>query len=334
MVSPGAEAWLVRLLEDDAFPEAVDRTLSGATTRLLDPSHTLRDLLPDAGRRAVERAIASYLPVAVHRLGRVLEDPSTRAQVERVFQDLLQQMLRDLKLHQRLVARLVMTDDAVDRMVDTIQSEGAEQLARMLQEPELQASLARGIQAGIEELLEKPVTEILGQADDPGVVEVRRNAAQWLVRLARTGSGDGAEGSLAAAIPADRVAQGIVHVARSEAGTAFVRDTLRPWILSLVHQPLGTPARWLGDGGGARLSAAVRDPLWEWLQAQVPHFLARLDIQKRVEDKVLSYPTEELESLVRRVTDRELRLIIRLGYVLGGMIGGLLVLIHRLLPGG
>jgi uncharacterized membrane protein YheB (UPF0754 family) len=38
-----------------------------------------------------------------------------------------------------------------------------------------------------------------------------------------------------------------------------------------------------------------------------------------------------MEELVKRVTHRELRLIVRLGYVLGGVIGGILVLVNALL---
>jgi uncharacterized membrane protein YheB (UPF0754 family) len=334
IITPEAEAWLARLLESEAFPAAVDQALTGAAVRLLKPDQPLGELLPRAWGAAMERAIASYLPVAAHRLSQLLEDPEARVRVEHFLRDLLHQMLQDLKLHQRLVARLVMTEDTLNRMVDTIQSEGAEQLAQLLQEPALQASLARGIHAGIQELLQMPAPEILGRAEDPGVKEIRQHLTQWLVNLARLSIRGHPEGALLGAIPRARIAQGVIQMARSDAGSALVRETLRPWFLSLVHRPIGIPARWLGPDGDTRLSAAVREPLWVWLQEQVPPFLAHLDIRQRVENKVLSYPTQELESLVRRVTDRELRLIIRLGYLLGGIIGGLLVVIHRVLPGG
>jgi uncharacterized membrane protein YheB (UPF0754 family) len=56
-----------------------------------------------------------------------------------------------------------------------------------------------------------------------------------------------------------------------------------------------------------------------------------LDVGRRVQEKVSAYPMEKLEELVRRVTDRELRLIVRLGYVLGAIIGGALVAVDMLL---
>ena len=51
---------------------------------------------------------------------------------------------------------------------------------------------------------------------------------------------------------------------------------------------------------------------------------------RRVEEKVLHFPTPRMEEIVRKVTDRELKLIVRLGYVLGAVIGSLLVVFDLL----
>jgi uncharacterized membrane protein YheB (UPF0754 family) len=57
------------------------------------------------------------------------------------------------------------------------------------------------------------------------------------------------------------------------------------------------------------------------VEEQVPRVVQRLDIAKRVEEKILEFPTAQVEELIRGVTERELILIVRLGYVLGGLIG-------------
>jgi uncharacterized membrane protein YheB (UPF0754 family) len=54
----------------------------------------------------------------------------------------------------------------------------------------------------------------------------------------------------------------------------------------------------------------------------------RINVAGRVEEKVLNFPTEKMEELVKRVTERELRLIVRLGYVLGAFVGGILVIMN------
>jgi uncharacterized membrane protein YheB (UPF0754 family) len=57
------------------------------------------------------------------------------------------------------------------------------------------------------------------------------------------------------------------------------------------------------------------------VQEQVPAIAQRVDIAGRVEQKIMDYPIAQVEALIRGVTERELRLIIQLGWVLGAMIG-------------
>ena len=71
----------------------------------------------------------------------------------------------------------------------------------------------------------------------------------------------------------------------------------------------------------ARLRHTLADPLWEWMQRQVPVVVSRLSVQELVEQKVLGFSTARMEELIRNVTQRELTLIVRLGYVLGAMVG-------------
>ena len=57
------------------------------------------------------------------------------------------------------------------------------------------------------------------------------------------------------------------------------------------------------------------------MQRQVPVVVSRLSVQELVEQKVLGFSTARMEELIRNVTQRELTLIVRLGYVLGAMVG-------------
>jgi uncharacterized membrane protein YheB (UPF0754 family) len=57
------------------------------------------------------------------------------------------------------------------------------------------------------------------------------------------------------------------------------------------------------------------------VQEQIPSIAQRVDVARRVEEKINEFPMRQVEALVRGVTERELRLIVKLGYVLGGLIG-------------
>ena len=70
-----------------------------------------------------------------------------------------------------------------------------------------------------------------------------------------------------------------------------------------------------------RVEKAIVAPFWSWIQEQVPAIAQRVDIAGKVEQKILEFPTAQVEALIKGVTERELKLIVRLGYVLGAMIG-------------
>ena len=135
-------------------------------------------------------------------------------------------------------------------------------------------------------------------------------------------------GELLDGVPPDRLAQWVVRAARSDIAAAIYRASSRRLATAVMERPIGRPARLLPADAPRRLQDAVSEPLWQWLQSQIPSVVRRLDVRRRVEDKVREFPVEQMEQLVRRVTGRELRTIIYLGYLLGALIGVLLVVIN------
>ncbi len=64
---------------------------------------------------------------------------------------------------------------------------------------------------------------------------------------------------------------------------------------------------------------------------QVPEVAERIKIADRISTKIEGFPLQQIEHLIRDVSQRELDLIVRLGYVLGGFIGTILVIITTVL---
>ena len=69
------------------------------------------------------------------------------------------------------------------------------------------------------------------------------------------------------------------------------------------------------------LRRGVADAAWKQVQEQIPRVVTQLDIEGMVEQKVLGFSTQRMEEIVRNVTQRELDLIVRLGYLLGALVG-------------
>ncbi len=345
-VEAAVQDWLRTAVESEDFQTAVDDYLARASVRLLAPGRTFEEILPLGLVGAVEKAIQGYLPLAIERLGKLLEDQAARARFEATIHDLLHRFLRDLRFHQRVVARLVMTEETVDKVLDTIEAEGAERLSEILRDPAVQEAMARGVNEAIVDFLRRPVASVLGTPDDPSVSDARDTLAGWVVNMARDEAtreflveklhvalekaGARTWGEVLERVPPERFAEWFVTAARSEAAATAYREGARRLASALLDRPIGTPSRWLPDRAPERIEEALGDPIWEWLQTQVPDVVERIDVARRVEQKVLDFPTPRMEELVRRVTHRELRLIVRLGYVLGAFIGIVLVAINAL----
>ena len=342
-ISEAVEEWLTGAVDSEDFGQALDDYLSRAARKLLEPTRTFEEVLPLGLVGAVEKGIAAYLPIAIQRVGSSLEDEEARAKFKTFIHELLHRFLGDLKFHQRVVAKLIITESSVDNVLDTIEEEGAERLAEVLQDSAVQDAMARGINDAIVDFLRRPVASVLGDEDDEAVVEARHTIAVWIVGIAQDptsraflveklesaleGMGARTWGDVFEKLPPERVAEWLVSGARSEAAETLYREVATRLSATLPDRPIGTPASWLPDGSARKLEEAMGDPVWEWLQTQVPSVIEQIDIAGRVEQKVLDFPPAKMEELVRKVTHKELRIIVRLGYVLGGIIGTFIVLL-------
>jgi uncharacterized membrane protein YheB (UPF0754 family) len=208
-----------------------------------------------------EARVAELLPVIAEQFGTVLSDPSAKEEVKHALRGTLEKSLPAMRLHERLAAKLVITEGAIDRFLESLNVAltavpPAERLARL--SPERRTALARKV-------------------------------ADWLVQFSR-----------------DR---------------GLAEEGIRSLAKALLDRPIGRPVEWLGEENADALTRAIVSESWAWVQTQVPGVVTQLEIPAMVEQKINALSTQKLEELVRNVTEKELRLIINMGYVLGGVVG-------------
>jgi uncharacterized membrane protein YheB (UPF0754 family) len=336
-IAVAADRWIGDLVEGPGFENAIQEYVDRTAERLLQPDRTFQELLPQGLVTAVERAIAGYMPIALERLGGLLDEPGARDRVRAILHELLERFMRDMKFHQRLVASLFITSDTVDRVIQAIEAEGANKISELLQDPAVRDAMARGVNDAIVEFLRRPVVSVLGAADDASVVEARRTVAGWALSLARdaqtrsfllerlrtmlTKAEDRTWGDIFQHLPPERVADAVVAAARAERAGELYRDAARRLGAQLLNRPIGRLGAHLPEGTTMRARETLAEPLWQWAQEQVPAIAGRLDITRRVEAKINEFPTKQVEDIIRGVIEKELRLIVKLGYVLGAFIG-------------
>lgn len=340
------DGWLARLADSSAFEMTVRRHLDEAARQLLRPHRTFEQLIPSGLVAALEHAIKDYLPVAIERLSRLLDDPDARERIEHVLGELFDRFMQDLRFHQRVVARLIVTEETVTHALDTLREEGADRLGGVLREPEVQTAIARHVNDGVVEFLRHPPSEVIGGAGDPQVESALDALAEWLVRAARDPGSrafllDRLEGLLERfgerswadvlhAVPADRVAASLAAGFRSDAGRVLFDSIAEPTADRLLHTPIGRLGRFLREDAAVRLADTLAAPAWDWIVNRVPEVAGRIRIAERISTKIENFSIERIEHLVRDISQREFDLIVRLGYLLGAGIGTGLVILDSL----
>ena len=74
----------------DRFREFVGDYVREGAEKLLASERTVREMLPEGAGAVVEKTLAGYLPLAVRRLGKMLESPAVRRRFEAAVHDVLE----------------------------------------------------------------------------------------------------------------------------------------------------------------------------------------------------------------------------------------------------
>lgn len=301
MIQQAGPALAGALGERTDVEQGVREWLTRQRERLAENPEPVLDRLPPDLVAAVENGIASYLPLALERVAVALRDPDARHRIEQALHGLYRRLLQDLLLHQRVVARLVLTEKTITRLLDTFGEEGADDLARLLDEPEMRTHVARAVNEAMVRYLRRPLASHVAALGPERVAAFEDTVARWLGTALR-----------------------------SESTQAGIAETVTRVLDRLLDAPLGRLADRLGEDAAERIPALLTPALWEWIQGQVPGIVEKLDIPAMVEQKVLGFSLDRMEEIVRATTQRELDLIVRLGYLLGGMVGVMAWLTGRL----
>jgi len=331
------ERWATGVAEGPELAAALRRVIGAELERLAADQRPLAERLPEGLVSAVEQAIADSVPGVIERVGDTLARPEARSEVMAVLRGGINHATQDLLLHQRFLAKLVVTDDALTRLLDSFANAGADRLAADLRGGPLQAQVRRAVGEAVQSALRVPLGERLTRlgperraalADslaELGRHALRSQATREVLSHALDRFLEEADrrtwGDLLQAVPAPQVARILGESLASPGGRRWIADTVLQLARSLLSRPLGRPARWLGAESSATLTRGASDAAWGWVNEQVPTLVERLEVQEMVEQKVLGFSTQRMEEIVRKVTQRELDLIVNLGYWLGGIVG-------------
>jgi uncharacterized membrane protein YheB (UPF0754 family) len=342
------EQWVSDAVESGELDSTIRDWLGRQFDKLASDKTPLLDRLPKDLVAVVEREMAGYLPIALDRLAAVLANPDARGRIQRALHELFQRFVRELLLHERIVARLMVTERTISKALDNFERDGVEQLAGLLDEPEMRTQVARSINDAVVNFLQRPLAEHCERLGPDRLEGLKNTATTYITAALRDPTTrahaierldhalQSAErrtwGELLHHLPPERAAGWIADVARTPQLRTWVADGTGTALRSLLDRPIGRPADWLPAGQVDRITAELSPALWGWIQQQIPEIVSRVDVQSMVEEKVLSFSLKRIEEIVRATSQRELDVIIRLGYVLGAIVGAAAYGVSLVLP--
>lgn len=331
------EIWVERLAEGDELERTLRSFVERRLATLARDDQPLLDRLPPGIVGALEHAITDYLPIALERLSALLADPDARGRVQAALRSAFDHSVRDLLLHERILARIMVTDRTIERLVDGFEEEGFDRFAESLAEPEMKAQVTRAVNDAVVNFLRLSPAERLRRFTPERKQALTDTLADWLVRVARDPATREAVaravdrlleaverrtwGDVLEVLPPDRLARLAGDALTGDAGRRWVEEGVGQVATALLARPIGRPSAWLGTETTGAVREAVAAAAWTWLQEQIPRVVEQIRVPEMVEQKVLGFSTQRMEEIVRTVTQRELDLIVRLGYVLGGLVG-------------
>jgi uncharacterized membrane protein YheB (UPF0754 family) len=331
------ESWVAHAVASDDLEHAIRDWLDRQLVRAAGDTTPLLDRLPPGLVPTVERSIAAYLPVALERLATVLRDPAARSRIERTLHGLFDRFVQDLMIHERIVARLVVTERTIARLLDNLGREGTDQISRLLDEPVMREQVARNVNDAVMTFLRRPLADHLQSLGSERIEGLRDTLARAIVAAARDqgtrtyaierldrallASEGRTWGELLTHLPRDQAVTWVAGTLQTPAAHHWIGEAWQAAVGVLLDRPIGRPERLLGEGTVNRIADRMTPALWSWIERQVPIIVSRLDIQTMVEQKVLGFSLNRIEEIVRQTTQRELDLIVRLGFVLGGLVG-------------
>ena len=122
---------------------------------------------------------------------------------------------------------------------------------------------------------------------------------------------------LLGSIRPEDVSRFVAHSLAGEEGRRWVSEATQAACAGCYSGRSAVRRAWLGPELTARAREAILNAAWGWTERQVPRVVAQFNVPEMVEQKVLGFSTQRMEEIIRNVTQRELTLIVQLGYVLG-----------------
>lgn len=330
-----------RLVSEEEFESKIREFLSGRLDELARSNETLADTFTPETVAFIKDRLDQQVPPIVHHLADIATSPNTRKQIGA----LIKLEVDDYYEHLSLFKKIFISRERIHREVDELVNKTLpNRIEEYLRGPAFEQEAEAFLNATIDHLLARPLSQIVGQIEPERFELMKRQVTNHILELARnpelsrsltTYVSDAVEqfrpltlGSALQRIDPNS-AQRLKSFLSGSLNDILARDdtarTVNAIMTAQIERLLIAPIGRLGDHISEHSLHRARTLLVERITAtareRLPMAIAEFDVGGLVRKKVSDYPIEKLEELVLSVAAHHLKTIELFGAMIGFLIG-------------
>lgn len=329
------------LVSEETFAAKVRAFVGERLDDLTQTNTTLAQMFTAETMAVIKERIDQQVPPIVHHLAEIATSPSTRQQIGALIKREVDDYYKQLSF----LKKIFISRERIYREVDDlVHNTLPRRIEEYLRGPAFAQEATAFINSSIDNLLTRPLNELVGQISRDNFEIIKNQAAERLVAMARSPE-------LAQSISAyltdafgrlrPRTLRELLATVNPDSAprikafltnsllTVLARDdtarTINGILSSQIERFLVTPIGRLGDhlpaGAIEKASAALTEKIVAAARERLPAAIAEFDVGGLVRKKVSEYPIEKLEALVLSVAQHHLKTIELFGAVIGFWIG-------------
>ncbi len=332
---------LQRLISQESLEHKLREFVSGRLDDLAGSNATLAETFTPDTIQFIKERIDQQVPPIVHHLAEIATSQTTRKQIGSLIKLEVDQYYEQLSL----IKKIFISRERIHREVDDLVNKTLpKRIEEYLRGPAFEQEAEAFLNATIDNVMARPLKELIGQFDSVKFAELKDQVTQRLLELIRSEGLSSSVanyftealdrlspqtlGSVMNQIDPQSIAQTKKFLARSILGLLARDDTARTVnavLSSQVERLLISPIGRLGDHVSQhsmlKASSALVERITFAARERLPVAIAEFDVGGLVRKKVSDYPIEKLEALVLSVAQQHLKTIELFGAIIGFFIG-------------
>ena len=335
------EQRLQRLMSTEAFEQKIRDFVSGRLDDFAHTNATLAETFTPETIAFIKERIDQQVPPIVHHLADIATAQGTRKQIGALIKLEVDQYYEQLSLFKKIFISRERIHREVDDLVNKTMPRRIEEYLRG---PAFEQEAETFLNTTIDNVMARPLNELIGQIDSTKFEELKNQIANRLVELLRSEmlfdsvSVHFSEaidklfpqtiGSVMQQIDSQSIdhakrflTRGLLSLLAHDQTARTINAILSSQVERLLIAPIGRLGDHVSPNAMQRASSALVERITEAARERLPVAIAEFDVGGHVRKKVSAYPIEKLDELVLSVAQHHLKTIELFGAIIGFFIG-------------